>query len=275
MTDLTRRAASGSLALALLAAASASGAPAQASPPAHDMTGVPPAWHGSEKIAFLIYPGFTALDMIGPHYMLTNLMGATTQIVAKTKEPVRSDTGLVFLPDASFEDCASALDIFCVPGGTGGTLDVIRDEASLRFVRHVGGASRLITSVCTGSLVLGAAGLLDGYRATSHWFTKQLLPLFGAIPTDGRIVRDRNRITGGGVTAGLDFGLSLVGELRDRTYAEAVQLLGEYAPEPPYDSGTPERAKPEVKEMLDSMFAGFLTKAEIASKEAFAKAARL
>ena len=122
---------------------------------------------------------------------------------------------------------------------------------------------------------MGAAGLLDGYRATSHWFTKQLLPLFGAIPTDGRIVRDRNRITGGGVTAGLDFGLSLVGELRDRTYAEAVQLLGEYAPEPPYDSGTPERAKPEVKEMLDSMFAGFLTKAEIASKEAFAKAARL
>jgi cyclohexyl-isocyanide hydratase len=231
-------------------------------PTGHDMSVIPPHWIGKEQIAFLIYPDFTALDMVGPHYMLTNLMGAKTHIVARTKEPVKSDTGLVFTPSASFEDCPADLDILCVPGGTLGTLAAIRDEATIRFVTDRGSRAKFVTSVCTGSLVLAAAGLLDGYKATSHWLTKPLLAKFGAIPTDGRVVRDRNRITGGGVTAGIDFGLGLVGDLRDRHYAESVQLLAEYAPQPPFNSGTPETATADVRSMMDAMFVEFLKTAE-------------
>jgi len=224
----------------------------------HDM---PAHWMGKEQIAFLIYPGFTALDMVGPHYMLTMLMGAKAHIVARSRDPVASDTGLVFTPSASFDECPADLDILCIPGGTTGTLDAIRDEATLRFVRDRGGRAKLVTSVCTGSLVLAAAGLLTGYKATSHWVAKPLLAKFGAIPTEGRIVRDRNRITGGGVTAGIDFGLSLVAQLRDQPYAEAVQLLAEYAPEPPFNTGTPDKA-PQAKALLDTMFASFVANAE-------------
>jgi cyclohexyl-isocyanide hydratase len=118
---------------------------------------------------------------------------------------------------------------------------------------------------------LPPSGLLKGYRATSHWLTKPLLPLFDALPADGRVVRDRNRITGGGVTAGLDFGLGLVGELRDRTYAEAVQLLAEYAPEPPYQAGDPRTAPAEPKAVLDQMFVEFLRTAEVQARAAFAR----
>ncbi|MCX7380429.1 MAG: DJ-1/PfpI family protein [Alphaproteobacteria bacterium] len=280
MTDLTRRGAGRALTSAALLFASGAAAPDAATaaiepPPAHDMTGLPAEWHGSERIVFLIYPGFTALDMVGPHYMLTNLMGATTKIVAASRAPVKSDTGLAFVPDATFEDITDAPDIFCVPGGTSGTLAAIEDVATLRFVKHIGGAAKIVTSVCTGSLILGAAGLLDGYRATSHWVTRPLLPIFGAIPTEGRVVRDRNRITGGGVTAGIDFGLSLVGQLRDRTYAESVQLLAEYAPEPPFDSGTPGRAAPGVKGMMEAMFVDFLRQAEQVGRDGVARAAGL
>jgi putative intracellular protease/amidase len=234
------------------------GQPASPAEPAHDMNAMPAHWMGKEQIAFLIYPDFTALDMVGPHYMLTNLMGATTHIVAKTRDPIRSDTGLVFLPSATFEECPLDLDIICVPGGTSGTLAAMQDIATLRFLKDRGSRAKFVTSVCTGSLVLGAAGLLDGYRATSHWLTTSVLPIFGAIPTAGRVVRDRNRITGGGVTAGIDFGLGLVGELRDRTYAEAVQLLAEYAPEPPFQAGSPETAPAPAKQILDAMFVNFL-----------------
>lgn len=244
-------------------------------PPAHDMSAMPAHWHGSEQIAFLIYPAFTALDMVGPHYMLTNLMGATTHIVASSREPVKSDTGLLFMPTATFEDCPRDLDIICVPGGTTGTLAAMEDEATIRFLRDRGSRAKYVTSVCTGSLVLGAAGLLEGYRATSHYLTKPLLGLFGAVATEGRIVTDRNRITGGGVTAGIDFGLSLVGRLRDREYAQAVQLLAEYAPDPPYDSGTPERAPESVREMMNVMMVDFIKQAEAVGREAFARSKRL
>lgn len=271
--DMTRRRLGEGLASLALAVAAGGIAPlpaaAQSSTPeagqqptGHDMSVTPPHWIGKEQIAFLIYPDFTALDMIGPHYMLTNLMGAKTHIVAKTKDPVKSDTGLVFVPSASFEDCPADLDILCVPGGTLGTLAAIRDEATIRFLKDRGSRAKFVTSVCTGSLVLAAAGLLDGYKATSHWLTKALLSKFGAIPTEGRVVRDRNRITGGGVTAGIDFGLGLVGELRDRHYAEAVQLLAEYDPQPPFNAGSPEKAPPEVKSMMDAMFVEFLKTAE-------------
>lgn len=240
-----------------------------------DMTTAHVERSGHERIIFMIYPGFTALDMVGPPHMLSALMGAKVQIVAKTRDPVRADTGLTIVPDASFDDCDEAADIFCLPGGTLGTLAVMRDPASLGFVKHVGGTARLITSVCTGSLILGAAGLLDGYRATSHWVTKPLLPIFGAIPTEGCVVQDRNRITGGGVTAGIDFGLTLVGDLRGRSYAEGVQLLAEYAPAPPFNAGSPTSAPIETKTMLEGMFAGFVDQATTAAHQAVALHARL
>lgn len=160
-------------------------------------------------------------------------------------------------PSATFEDCPRDLDILCIPGGAQGTLAAMQDEATVAFVRDRGSRAKLVTSVCTGSLILGMAGLLDGYKATTHWAAKSLLPLFGAVPTEGRIVRDRNRVTGGGVTAGIDFGLTLVGELRDREYAECVQLLAEYAPAPPFNAGTPASAPAPVVKMMTDMMVGF------------------
>jgi cyclohexyl-isocyanide hydratase len=253
----------------------AGGESASGPAPAHDMSQFPAHWTGSEQIAFLIYPEFTALDMVGPHYMLTSLMGAKVHIIAKTRDAVRSDAGLVITPSATFDECPDELDIICVPGGSTGTLAAMQDDRTLGFLKHRGGRARYVTSVCTGSLLLGAAGLLEGYRATSHWATKRLLPIFGAIPADGRIVADRNRITGGGVTAGLDFGLSLVGRLRDRTYAEGVQLLAEYAPEPPYDAGTPRSAPEAVTQMMDTMFAEFVRQAESVGRSALVRARAL
>jgi cyclohexyl-isocyanide hydratase len=225
--------------------------------PDHDMSGMPPSWHRSEKIAFLIYPKFTALDMVGPHHMLASLMGATTCIVAKTKVPVSSDMGMTFVPSHSFADCPNDLDIICVPGGAEGTLAAMEDEATIAFLKDRGSRAKYITSVCTGSLVLGAAGLLKGYKATSHWVARELLSEFGAEPIDKRIVVDRNRITGAGVTAGLDFGLSLVRTLRDDDYAKSVQLLAEYQP---LDAGTPERAGPATTKPMADMFTGFSDK---------------
>jgi len=203
---------------------------------AQGMSNVPPDWYGKEQMAFLIYPEFTALDMVGAYQMLTGLMGSTAHLIAKTKDPIVSDNGLTFVPSKTFDDCPKDLDILCVPGGASGTLAVMQDDSTLRFLKDRGSRARFVTSVCTGSLVLGAAGLLTGYKATSHWATVPLLPLFGANATKGRVVRDRNRVTAGGVTAGIDFGLSLVGQLRDRQYAECLQLMVEYAPEPPFDA---------------------------------------
>ena len=233
-------------------------APPAAAPPApepgHDMSAFPAHWHGKEQVAFLAYPEFTALDLVGPHYMLGNLMGATMHIVAKTPEPVVSDMKLTIVPTATFETCPKDIDIICIPGGSTGTLAVMQDPATLAFLRDRGSRAKFITSVCTGSLVLGAAGLLEGYKATSHWATRDLLRDFGAEPIDSRVVVDRNRITGAGVTAGLDFGLTLVAKLRDADYAKAVQLLAEYQPEPPFNAGTPATAGPIPTKLLADMF---------------------
>ncbi|MGJ4947226.1 DJ-1/PfpI family protein [Bradyrhizobium sp. HKCCYLS20291] len=237
----------------------------------HDMSQVPASWMGKEQIAFLIYPEFTALDMVGPHAMLTGLLGATTHIVGKSRDVVKSDTGLAFQSSASFDECPLDLDIICVPGGATGTLAAMRDDSTLRFLKDRGSRAKFVTSVCTGSLLLGAAGLLTGYKATSHWAAVSLLPLFGATPSDDRIVRDRNRITAGGVTSGIDFGLSLVGQLRDRQYAECVQLMAQYAPEPPYNAGTPARAPVEVTKMMTDMFVDFNKQAETIGREVYPK----
>lgn len=236
--------------------------PAPMKQPAHDMSGAPASWRGKERIALLVYPQFTALDMVGPHYMLSCLMGANVHVVAKTKDPVRSDAGLVFLPGASFDDCPADLDILFVPGGATGTLAAMQDAQTIAFLEDRGARAKYVTSVCTGSLILGAAGLLQGYRATSHWLTLPALAHFGAIATPGRVVRDRNRITGAGVTSGLDFGLSLLALLRDPDYAQTVQLLAEYDPQPPYHSGSPGNAPAAAKKTLEDMFSEFLRKVD-------------
>lgn len=225
---------------------------------AHKATSTPLSWHGSEQIAFLAYPGFTALDLVGPHYMLGSLMGSTTLVVAKTREPIASDLHLAIVPTKTFDECPADLDVICVPGGTTGTLAAMQDAATIAFLRERGARAKFVTSVCTGSLLLGAAGLLKGYKATSHWATRDLLPIFGAEPIDARVVTDRNRVTGAGVTAGLDFGLSIVARQRDADYARGLQLIAEYHPEPPFDAGIPETAGKATTEMIRGMFSGFL-----------------
>lgn len=223
----------------------------------HDMGAMPASWTGKEQIGMLLYPGLTALDFVGPQYMFAGLMGATVHHVAKTMEPVVSDTRLALSPTATLAQCPRDLDILFVPGGGAGTIAAMQDPEILAFLADRGRRAKLVTSVCTGSLVLGAAGLLQGYKATSHWAAHALLTEAGAIPVDARVVHDRNRITGAGVSAGLDLGLAIVALLRDKTYAQSMQLLAEYAPEPPFNAGTPRTAPPEVTAMLKDMFKDF------------------
>ncbi|MEL6688258.1 MAG: DJ-1/PfpI family protein, partial [Pseudomonadota bacterium] len=175
-----------------------------------------------------------------------------------TLAPIKSDTGVTIVPDKHMDDVAEDLDILFIPGGTAGTLAVMKDDATLDWVRSRGERAKLVTAVCTGSLILGQAGLLEGKRATSHWATRHLLPEFGATPVNARVVRDGNLITGGGVTAGLDFGLSILAQLRGEGYAKAVQLQAEYAPDPPFNAGTPEMAGSDLTDPMQGMFAMFL-----------------
>ncbi|NOT89025.1 MAG: DJ-1/PfpI family protein [Lysobacter sp.] len=249
--------------------ASAANTPAQAAdaPLEHDMSAMPASWMGNDKIAMLLYPGFTALDLVGPQYFFANLMGASVQLVAKDRAPVMSDTGLAIVPTATLEECPADLDVLFVPGSGGGVLDAMEDPALVAFVADRGARAKWVTSVCTGSLLLARAGLLTGYRATGHWVAREVLADFGAIPVNERVVRDRNRMTGAGVSAGLDLGLAMTAELRDRAYAEGVQLLAEYAPKPPFDAGTPDTAPKAVVEMIGGMFPGFIDRAKRIARE--------
>lgn len=228
-----------------------------------DMDSVP--WMGSEEIAMLVYPGMTVMDLVGPHCMFGALMGVKIHIVAKSLGPVTSDAGLIVVPTATFDTCPRDLTVLFTPGGTDGTLAAASDPDTLAFMADRGARAKYITSVCSGSLILGAAGLLKGYKATSHWSCREALAGFGAIPTEARVVRDRNRITGAGVTAGLDFGLSMVAELRDQTYAECAQLMSEYNPDPPFNAGSMKTAPPKVKTAMIQLVADFTKKAELLS----------
>jgi cyclohexyl-isocyanide hydratase len=196
------------------------------------------------SIAFLLYPDVTQLDLTGPAQFLARIGNATLHYVAKTAEPVATDAGFSIVPTATFADVTAA-DILCVPGGIG-CVDVMEDEETLAWVRSVGEGAQWVTSVCTGSLILGAAGLLRGHRAACHWAWREHLSLFGAEPVAERVVFDRNRVTGGGVTAGIDFALALIAAIRGEAHARIVQLALEYDPAPPFDSGSPERAPPEL-----------------------------
>lgn len=203
------------------------------------------------RIAFLLFPQVTQLDLTGPAQVLSRLGDARLDLVAKTLEPVPTDAGFSILPTATFADVPAA-DILCVPGGLG-THDVIADDETMAWVTRVGEGATWVTSVCTGSLVLGAAGLLDGYKAGCHWAQRHMLPLFGAEPVAERVVVDRNRVTGGGVTAGIDFGLTLISLIRGQSHAELVQLSVEYDPAPPLDAGSPDRASAGVLERYAAM----------------------
>lgn len=210
----------------------------------------------SVSFGLVMYPEFTQLDLTGPFEVFGRLPGATVRAVAAIRAPVRSDCGLTLMPDASFDEVA-ALDVICVPGGPG-VNDMLGDERLLAFLARIGERARFVTSVCSGSLLLGAAGLLQGYRATSHWLSVEFLPAFGAIPVRERVVVDRNRITGGGVTAGIDFGLVVAATLFGREVAERVQLMMEYDPAPPFTAGSPDRAPEPVVAAVRAQGAAYL-----------------
>lgn len=207
-----------------------------------------------EQIAMLIYPGMTALDLIGPQQVFGYVMGTNVHLVAKTKDPVVSDTGVTIQPSKSFADCPDPVDILFIPGGGKGTIALMSDDETLAFLAGRGKTATLVTSVCSGSLVLGAAGLLRGYKATSHWAVRDLLPLLGAELVVNRVVQDRNRITSGGITAGIDFGLRIAAQLRGEDYARALELTLEYDPQPPFGSGTPEKAPPNIEKAARAMY---------------------
>lgn len=217
-------------------------------------------------IGLLLFPNLTQLDLTGPLQVFARLPGATVHLIWKRIEPVPSDTPLTMLPTVSFADCPQ-LDVICVPGG-GGVDTLVEDEETLDFIRRQAAGARYVTSVCTGALVLGAAGLLRGFKATTHWAAMQELPKFGAIPTPSRVCVDRNRITGGGVTAGIDFGLTLVEILADRPTAESIQLFIEYNPAPPFAAGSPETASPEVLAMVKARMAARTGRSEAMTRAA-------
>ena len=198
------------------------------------------------KVGLVLFPQLTAMDMVGPQLLMKTMMKTTSHIVAETAAPVMSDSGLAIVPTDTFADCPRDLDVLFVPGGPKGTELALRNDALLDFVADRGSRARYVTSVCTGSMILGAAGLLKGYRAASHWMTADMLPMFGAIPVAERVVIDRNRMTGGGITAGLDFGLVLSSKLRGEEIARLQELMLEYDPQPPFRSGSMRTARPDT-----------------------------
>jgi cyclohexyl-isocyanide hydratase len=202
----------------------------------------------SFNIGFVLFPDLTQLDFTGPLQVLHRLPNAKVHILAKTLKPVPSDCGLSLVPTATFGDCGQ-LDLLCVPGGFG-VSGAIADAATVDFVRSQGAGAKYVTSVCTGAFVLGVAGLLKGRRATTHWAYTDLLPLVGATHAKARVVRDGNVFTGGGVTAGIDFALTVAAEAAGPETAQRIQLSIEYDPAPPFAAGHPERASAAIRDGL-------------------------
>lgn len=196
------------------------------------------------QIGLLLFHAITQLDMTGPYEVFSKFPGARLHLVAKDLEPVTAEGGMRILPSTTFADCP-ALDLICVPGGAGVNA-LLNDDIVLDFVRKQAKGARYVTSVCTGALVLGAAGLLSRKRATTHWMSRDMLAAFGATPVHARTVVDGKLITGGGVTAGIDFALALAAEAFGPDLAKSIQLAIEYDPQPPFDAGSPESAGPEL-----------------------------
>lgn len=192
-------------------------------------------------IGLVIFPGMTQLDITGPHQVFAIMPNTQVYLLWKTLEPVKSSEGMTILPTISFDECPP-LDVLCVPGGAIGQVEMMRDTEVLEFLQQQGKTAKFITSVCTGSLILAAAGLLQGYRAACHWAFRDQLAILGVEVATQRVAIDRNRITGGGVTAGIDFGLVVAAQLCGEETAKMIQLLLEYNPAPPFHAGSPETA---------------------------------
>ena len=201
------------------------------------------------NVGFVIFPQLTQLDFTGPQQVLARLPESAMHIVAKTAAPVPSDSGLGLVPTHTFKNCPR-LDLICVPGGIAGVVQAMADLETIEFVRGQSGTAKYVTSVCTGAFILGVAGLLKGRRATTHWAFTELLPLVGATHEKGRVVKDGNLITAGGVTSGIDFGFRVVAEIAGESVAQAIQLNLEYNPDPPFASGHPDKASAAVKTMV-------------------------
>lgn len=221
------------------------------------------------RIGLLLFPDLTQLDLTGPAEVFGRLPGCEVVFLWKTRDPVRSDGGLSLLPTATFAECG-ALDVICVPGGPG-QVALMDDAETLDFLRRVAPGCRFVTSVCTGSLVLGAAGLLKGYRATCHWASLDQLVLLGAEPVAERVVRDRNRITGAGVTSGIDFALTLTAELAGPEVAQRIQFHLEYDPAPPYAAGSPATASASLVAGMREAMAPMLARRREATERAAAR----
>lgn len=219
-------------------------------------------------IVFALYPGVTHLDFTGPHQFLQRLPGAKVTVACLEGGELEAD-GLTFANLTPFFDIESC-DVICVPGGFG-TSEAMLNQPFLDQVRRLAAMSTWVTSVCTGSLILAAAGLLEGKRAACHWAWRDQLALFGAIPDPARVVRDGNVFTGGGVTAGIDFALTLAAEIAGETFAQSLQLGLEYAPAPPFNAGRPETAPPEIVAVVSKMYGGAMPERLAAAEQAAAR----
>ncbi|MEQ0582052.1 DJ-1/PfpI family protein [Pantoea dispersa] len=223
----------------------------------------------STSIGLLLFPALTQLDLTGPFEVFARAPDTKVHLIWKNLELVVSDRGMAIQPTTTFDACP-ALDIICIPGGPG-QINLMKDEEVLSFIRAQSKQAKLVTSVCTGSLVLGAAGLLEGYKATTHWASLDQLALLGAEPVNERVVRDRNRITGAGVTSGIDFALSVVSEMFGPDIAQNIQLHMEYDPAPPFDCGSPRSASEEQLKKAQQQVAPFIEKRRQATLKAAAR----
>lgn len=220
-------------------------------------------------MGLILFDGMTYLDLAGPHDALTKVRTAKVHLLAKSTAPVTTDTSNRVLPDIALRD-APDLDLLFIGGGPGVNA-LMEDAEMLEFLAKRAPRAQWVTSVCTGALVLGAAGLLRGYRATTHWTAMEVLPVLGAIPVPERVVVDRNRMTGNGVTSGLDFGLTLVAQLAGERMAQLVQLGQEYAPHPPFNSGSPATAPAEIVQQFRNVSAKSTAERMAAATRAAAK----
>jgi cyclohexyl-isocyanide hydratase len=268
--DADRRRLLSAMALAAAGSGLAAAGGAHAAETPHDMPVNTMLPGPKPKVAMLVYPRMVLLDLVGPQTVL-NISQCEIHLVGKTKAPCITEVGVPITPTTTFADCPKDLDVLFVPGGILGTTDCMNDPETLAFLADRGARARYVTSVCTGALVLGAAGLLRGYRAATLWAVTDILPLLGAIPSTARVEIDRNRMTGGGVTAGLDFGLVLAARLRNEEIARRTQLTIEYSPQPPFKAGTPTEAGPELTAKIK---AGRVGMDGNARKAALAAAAR-
>jgi len=221
------------------------------------------------SVGMILFPNLTQLDLTGPYEVFVRLPETRVYLIGAELAPIRAEHGLMIGVDTTF-DRAPALDILCVPGGAGVDA-MMENEPLLEFLRTRAPSAQYVTSVCTGALILGAAGLLRGYRATTHWLSRDILALFGAEVVDERVVHDRDRITGGGVTAGVDFALTVAARVFGPTVAQSIQLMLEYCPAPPFNSGSVTTAPAAVVQDIVSGRSGFLSKRRAIAERAAAR----